>query len=95
MSNGGIESKAQREPKANVLMNRMLCLEDVINRTCKLRDIVEHGRNHDQDGPEVENKTTLADCPSISAVLDTGPEILQSHYNRMMDLLEQLEERLL
>jgi hypothetical protein len=89
----GADSVAQREPKADTMMSKLLSLEDVVDRMVNLRDKVQHG--HVDTTPGIAKLANgPADHPSITSVLTTGPEMLQSHYNRMMDLIEQVEQDL-
>jgi hypothetical protein len=88
------DSVAQREPKATVMMDKMLALEDIVNRACELRDKVQHGPQGTPNATVAKLTNGPAEMPSVTSVLTTGPEILQSHYNRMMDLIEQIEQDL-
>ena len=82
---------AQREPKAVTMMNRIDRFEEVILRLCNLRDRIQNG----DDVPiGVDAKISEAPVSTVATVLNEGPEILQIQFNKMNDLLEQIESEL-
>jgi len=86
--NSMVGQGADREPKAVVLMDRIYRMESVINRLCTLRDRIQQGNIPLITGAEPK-RDSLA--PTISSVLNEGPEILQVQFNQMNDIIEGIE----
>ena len=82
---------AQREPKAVIMMQRIDRFESVISRLCSLRDRIQNGDNVPTG---VDDKVQENPLPTVATVLNEGPEILQIQYNKMNDLIEQIESEL-
>lgn len=83
---------ASREMKATSLMNRINAMEEVIQNMCHLRDRIQTG----QDNPPAGNVMVEQErpLPSISLVLTDGSEMLSIQYNKMVDILNQIESEL-
>ena len=92
MAKAGAQDSDGREPKAVILMERIFRMDGIVNRLVTLRDRITDGNVpmlHPAEGPCVADK-----APSITRVLNEGPEILQAQNNQMMDLLSQIESEL-
>lgn len=89
MNNSDMVGAASRESKAVILMDRINRFEEIISRMCDMRDKIQTGQNNPREAPISTN--VEQPIPSVVAVLNDGPEILQTQYNKMSDLIEQLE----
>ena len=81
---------AEREPKASALMSQIYRMDNVVERLCHVRDRIQNG-----DIP-MGSTTTKQDslAPTIAAVLTEGPQILQTNFNQMNDIIDQIESEL-
>ena len=82
--------QVDREPKAVALMDQIYRMDHVVKRLCHVRDRIQNGNI--PMASDAAKQHSLA--PTVSAVHTEGPQILQTTFNQMNDILDQIESEL-
>lgn len=82
--------EVEREPKAAALMSQITRMDHIVERLCHLRDRVQNGNIPMGSSPSKPDSM----APTVSAVLTEGPNMLQTTFNQMNDILDQVESEL-
>lgn len=90
MENSPSVAGAEREPKAVALMSQIHRMEHVVERLCHVRDRIQNGNI--PMGSQTTSKDSLA--PTVAAVLTEGPQLLQTNFNQMNDIIDSIEAEL-
>lgn len=80
----------EREPKAATLMAQIGRMEHIVERLCHLRDRIQNGNI--PMGSTSTKQDSLA--PTVAAALTEGPQMLQTNFNQMTDIIDQIESEL-
>ncbi len=91
INDSAVVGGADREPKANLMMNQIERMEAVVSRLCHLRDKIQNGNIPMAAGVNAKENALAA---TVAAVLTEGPEMLQRQFNQMNDIIEQIEQEL-
>ncbi len=93
MSNG-IGEVVERESKPVKLMGAITQMSNAVNQLQNLQNKIRHGCGIDT---KVDSKETLEPAidTTVMACLDQGPEILNTQYQALTEIIHALEDELL